>query len=82
MAIKEYDRKYKLVKTKSSLTIHVPQATFPDEVAPPDGYWLAKTVRTRQGGTSDIGILCEGDNPREDVFTRPISEVLTWLVEE
>ena len=64
------------------MAVRVPAAVFPD-FAPalrstdfPAGFWMAKTVKTNKGGAADVGIKIQD----EPVFTRPISEVLEWVV--
>ena len=61
---------------KVGKTVHVPHSAFPEEEKPANGYWIGKTCKTKKGGKDDIGIRIEG----EDIFTRPISEVLEWIV--
>ena len=56
--------------------VHVPSKAFPDDRAPPDGFWPGKTVYTIQGGRLDIGIKID----REEIFTRPRAEVWGWQV--
>lgn len=67
-----------LDKVKIGKVVHVPHSVFPEEPAPPEGYWVGKTVSTSLGGTGDIGIQIPGD----DLFTRPRAEVADWLVED
>ena len=57
--------------------VHVPASSFPEEEAPPEGYWVGKTVATGEGGTGDIGIKI----PDQDIFTWPRTEVALWLVD-
>lgn len=63
-------------KVKIGKTVHVPHSAFPEENMPENGYWIGKTCKTRKGGTNDIGIKIDG----EEIFTRPISEVVGWIV--
>ena len=65
------------VKVKLGVTVHIPYSVFPEEEKPELGYWLGKTVFTTAGGQLDIGILAQGD---EEVFTRPMAEVVKWVV--
>lgn len=67
-----------LDKVKIGKVVCIPADVFPDDEAPPDGYWLGKVVKTAKGGASDVGILIEG----EEIFTRPRSEVAGWIREE
>ena len=67
-----------LDKVKIGKVVHVPHSVFPQWPAPPEGYWVGKTVSTSLGGSGDIGIQIPGD----DLFTRPRSEVADWLVED
>jgi hypothetical protein len=64
------------IHIKIGQVVHIPTSIFPDEAdAPECGYWMGKTVRTKGGGMNDIGIRI----PNEEVFTRPRSEVATWI---
>jgi hypothetical protein len=54
-----------------------PGSIFPQEPQPDCGYWVGKTVATRNGGTEDVGIKCQGD---DYIFTRPKEEVAQWLI--
>ena len=67
-----------LEKVKIGRCVHIPQSVFPDEVAPPEGYWVGKICLTKKGGMGDVGIHIEG----EEVFTRSRLEVAKWLQEE
>lgn len=60
------------------IVVHVPHSAFPEEDMPTLGYWLGKTIKTRKGGTDDIGIKCIVDGVAE-VFTRPMAEVSGWV---
>ena len=59
---------------KVGTVVHVPSEAFPDDRAPPDGFWPGKTVFTKLGGRLDIGIKID----REEIFTRPKAEVWGW----
>jgi hypothetical protein len=48
------------------------------EAEPDNGYWVGKACRTRHGGKGDIGVHIPG----EQVFTRPLEEVATWVVDD
>ena len=67
-----------LDKVRLGVTVHIPQSVFPDDPAPPEGFWIGKTVSTTAGGTGDVGI----EIPGEEIFTRPRSEVAGWVVSE
>ena len=56
--------------------MHVPASTFPDYKAPPGGFWTGKIVRTKKGGTGDVGIKIQG----EELFTWSAVQVRNWLV--
>ena len=60
---------------KVGKVVHIPQSAFPDEAAPPEGYWVGKVCKTKKGGMGDVGIRIEG----EDIFTRSRLEVVKWL---
>ena len=55
--------------------VHVPGECFPDESPPLCGYWVGQTVKTKKGGTNDVGAKIQG----EEVFTWPKAAVLKWL---
>ena len=54
----------------------MPASTFPDYKAPPGGFWTGKIVRTKKGGTGDVGIKIQG----EELFTWSAVQVRNWLV--
>ena len=64
------------VKVKVGLVVRVPSSVFPDEPPPRHGYWTGRTVATKRGGATDIGIQCDGE---DFVFTRPKAEVAGWV---
>ena len=64
------------VKVKVGLVVRVPRSVFPDEPPPRHGYWTGRTVATKRGGATDIGIQCDGE---DFVFTRPKAEVAGWV---
>jgi hypothetical protein len=55
-----------LDKLKIGAIVHVPSSAFPNDPAPPEGYWIGKLCNTLQGGTGDIGVHIEG----EEIFTQ------------
>ena len=65
-----------LCHVKINKTVHVPASAFPDYEAPPEGYWVGKTCRTKQGGCADIGI----NIPGEPIFTIAMTTAAKWLV--
>jgi hypothetical protein len=64
-------------KVKLGVVVHIPHSVFPEEARPELGYWVGKTVYTSKGGRLDVGILAQGE---EEVFTRPLAEVVKWIV--
>ena len=60
---------------KVGRVVHIPHSVFPDEDAPPNGFWIGKICKTLKGGMGDVGIHIEG----EEIFTRPRLEVIKWL---
>lgn len=60
---------------KIGTIVHVPQSAFPNDPAPPAGYWIGKLCRTKQGGTSDMGVHIPG----EPIFTQPMATLVAWL---
>jgi hypothetical protein len=67
-----------LDSVKVGQLVHIPHSVFPDEDAPPRGYWMGKICKTKKGGTGDVGIHIEG----EEIFTRSRLEVVKWLPAE
>ena len=67
---------------KVGVVVHIPASVFPEEPAPPNGFWIGKTVRTKKGGALDVGILCDGDKHiSKNIFTRLMAEVAGWVVQ-
>ena len=73
---KQEDKQETGGKVKQGKLVHIPGKVFPKSKVPKCGYWIGKTCGTKFGGTNDIGIHIEG----EEIFTRPMAEVATWLV--
>ena len=62
--------------------LHIPASFYPDEEAPPCGYWLGKAVKTKKGGLGDVGIMVTDEDGDEYIITQPHSIAAAWVVPE